>query len=146
MFKNLDFTPIHSILWTGLHRYGSGRPIEYQLEWDQRVLMLCQLEQIPYVKDPMKRLKRNQYLRNVCGYNDKAPTEPHFSQMKRRIGAECFRIMETWLRRETLRLRDRRLLTAVGLMHAACLDGARMSWDIHIDLRHSLKRAQNIIY
>jgi len=40
LFENLDLTPIHSILWTDLHRDGPGRPVEYQLEWDLRALML----------------------------------------------------------------------------------------------------------
>jgi len=123
LFENLDLTPIHSILWTGLHRYGPGRPVEYQPEWDLRALMLRQLEQIPYVKDLVKRLRRNPYLRKVCGYGDGAPCEAHFSQMKRRIGAEGFRIIEAWLRREALKLRRSQPLTAVGLVQAACLDG-----------------------
>ena len=36
LFENLDLTPIHSILWTGLHRYGPGRPVVYQPEWNLR--------------------------------------------------------------------------------------------------------------
>ena len=56
--------------------------------------MLRQLEQIPYVKDLVKRLRRNPYLRHACGYRDKAPCEAHFSQMKKRIGADGFRIIE----------------------------------------------------
>ena len=47
----------------------------------------------------MKRLRRNPYLRQVCGYGDRAPWEAHFSQMKKRIKAEGFRIIEAWLRR-----------------------------------------------
>jgi hypothetical protein len=85
--------------------------------------MLRQLLQIPYVKDLVKRLKRDPYLRQACGYRDKAPTEAHFSQMKKRIGAEGFRIIEAWLRRESLKLRDSQPLTAVGLIQAACMDG-----------------------
>jgi len=77
LFENLDLTPIHSILWIGLHRYGPGRPVLYQPEWDLRALMLRQLEQIPYVKDLVKRLRRNPYLRNVCGYGERAPCEAH---------------------------------------------------------------------
>jgi hypothetical protein len=34
LFENLDLTPIHSILWTGLHKEGPGRPVEYDPEWD----------------------------------------------------------------------------------------------------------------
>jgi hypothetical protein len=123
LFENLDLTPIQPILWTGLHREGPGRPVEYQPEWDLKALMLRQLLQIPYVKDLVKRLKRNPYLRRVCGYGDKAPTEAHFSQMKKRIGAEGFQIMEAWLRREALRLRESQPLSAVGLIQAACVDG-----------------------
>ena len=123
MFENLDLTPIHPILWRGLHREGPGRPVEYQPEWDLRALMLRQLLQIPYVKDLVKRLRRNQYLRRVCGYGERAPTEAHFSQMKKRIGAEGFRVIEAWLRREALRLRESQPLTAVGLVQAACMDG-----------------------
>ena len=123
LFKNLDLTPIHSILWTGLHTEGPGRPVVYDPEWDLRALMLRQLEQIPYVKDLVKRLRRNPYLRRVCGYGDRVPTEAHFSQMKKRIGAEGFRIMEAWLRREALRLRESQPLAAAGLVQAACIDG-----------------------
>jgi hypothetical protein len=85
--------------------------------------MLRQLLQIPYMKDLVKRLKRNPILRNACGYRDKAPTEAHFSQMKKRIGGEGFRIIEAWLRREALSLRDSQPLSAVGLVQAACMDG-----------------------
>ena len=55
--------------------------------------MLRQLLQVPYVKDLIKRLRRTPYLRNACGYRDKAPTEAHFCQMKKRIGGEGFRII-----------------------------------------------------
>ena len=123
LFENLDLTPIHPTLWTDLHREGPGRPVEYDPEWDLRALMLRQLLQIPYVKDLVKRLKRDPYLRKACGYGEKAPTEAHFSQMKKRIGAEGFRIIEAWLRREALKLRDSQPLTAVGLVQAACVDG-----------------------
>ncbi len=36
LFENVDLTPIHSILWTGLHRDGPGRPVVYNPEWDLR--------------------------------------------------------------------------------------------------------------
>ena len=88
--------------------------------------MLRQLEQIPYVKDLVKRLRRNPYLRKVCGYRDKAPCEAHFSQMKKRIGVEGFRIIEAWFRREALRLRRSQPLAATGLVQAAGLDGTDM--------------------
>ena len=123
LFENLDLTPVHLILWTGLHQNGPGRPVEYDPEWDLRALMLRQLLQIPYVKDLVKRLRRSPYLRGVCGYGDSAPTEAHFSQMKKRIGAEGFRLIEAWLRREALRLRESQPLSAVGLVQAACMDG-----------------------
>ena len=106
-----------------LHIEGPGRPVEYPPEWDLKALMLRQLLQIPYVKDLVKRLRRTPYLLNACGYRDKAPTEAHFSQMKKRIGGEGFRIIEAWLRREALSLRESQPLSAVRLVQAACMDG-----------------------
>jgi hypothetical protein len=126
LFENLDLTPIHPILWTDLHREGPGRPVEYNPECDLRALMLRQLEQIPYVMDLVKRLRRNPYLRRVYGYGDRVPTEAHFSQMKKRIGPEGFRIIEAWLRREALRLRRHQPLSAAGLVQAASLDGTSL--------------------
>ena len=123
LFKNLDLTPIRSILWRGLHRKGPGRPVQYNPDCDLRALMLRQLEQIPYIKDLVKRLSRCACLRRACGYGDKVPTEAHFSQMKRRIGVDGFRAIEAWLRREALRLRGSQPLSAVGLVQAACVDG-----------------------
>lgn len=123
MFENLDLTPIQPILWTGLHEKGPGRPVEYQPEWDLKALMLRQLLQIPYMKDLAKRLKRNPHLRHACGYRDKAPTEAHFSQMKKRIGIEGFRIIEAWLRGQALKHRRSQPLSAAGLVQAACMDG-----------------------
>jgi len=95
----------------------------YQPEWDLRALMLRQLMQIPYMKDLVKRLRRNPYLRRSCGYGDRAPCEAHFTQMKRRIGIDGFRAIEAWLRREALRLRESQPLAAAGLVQAACFDG-----------------------
>ena len=123
LFENLDLTPIHHILWKNLHKKGPGRPVEYNPKWDLRALMLRQLLQIPYVKDLAKRLSRDSYLRDVCGYRARTPTEAHFSQMKRRIGVEGFRQIEKWLRKEALRIRAAQPLSAVGLIQAACLDG-----------------------
>ena len=123
LFKNLDLTPIQPILWTGLHQHGPGRPVEYNPEWDPRALMLRQIEQVPYVKGLVKRLRRNPYLRKACGYGDRAPCEAHFSQMKKRIGVEGFRIIEAWLRREARRLRRSQPLSAAGLVQATCIDG-----------------------
>jgi len=123
LFENLDLTPIQPILWTNLHTEGPGRPVEYNPEWDLRALMLRQLEQIPYIKDLVKRLRRDPHLRETCGYRDKAPCEAHFSQMKKRIGAEGFRIIEAWLRHEALKLRRSQPLSAAGLVQAACIDG-----------------------
>jgi len=127
LFENLDLTPIHSILWTDLRTEGPGRPVVYNPEWDLRALMLRQLKQIPYIKDLVKRLRRNPYLRRVCGYGDRAPCEAHFSQMKKRIGVDGFRIIEAWLRREALRRRRSQPLSAVGLIQATGLDGT----DLH---------------
>jgi len=53
--------------------------------------MLRQLLQIPYVKDLAKRISRDTYLREACGYKDQTPTEAHFTQMKKRIGVEGFK-------------------------------------------------------
>jgi len=123
LFENLDLTPIQPILWNGLHTEGPGRPVEYNPEWDLRALLLRQLEQIPYIKDLIKRLRRDPYLRQVCGYRDKAPCEVHFSQMKKRVGAKGFRLIEAWLRREALKHRRSQPLSAAGLVQAACIDG-----------------------
>ena len=78
LFENLDLTPIHSTLWTGLHRDGPGRPVVYQPEWDLRALLLRQLEQIPYVKDLVKRLRRNPYLRVSAATVTGRPARPTF--------------------------------------------------------------------
>ena len=123
LFKNLDLSPLHSILWKGLHLEGPGKPVTYKPECDLRALMLRQLEQIPYMKDLVKRLRRYSFLRRACGYGRRTPTEAHFSQMKKRIGVEGFRSIEAWLRREALRLRESQPLSAVGLVQAACMDG-----------------------
>ena len=123
LFESLDLTPIQPILWTGLHTQGPGRPAEYNPVWDLRALMLRQLEQIPYIKDLVKRLRREPYLRQACGYGGRAPCEAHFTQMKKRVGPEGFRTIEAWLRREALRLRRSQPMSAVGLIQAACIDG-----------------------
>ena len=94
LLENLDLTSINSILWTDLHTEGPGRPVEYDPEWDPKALMTRQLLQIPYVNDLVKRLKQNPCLRHACGYGEKAPTEAHFTQMKRRIGADGFSLIE----------------------------------------------------
>ena len=123
LFGSLDLRPLHSILWKNLHFEGAGRPVEYDPESDLRALMLRQLQQIPYIKDLMKQLTRNKDMRSACGYHNKAPTEAHFSQMKKRIGVEGFTAIEMWLRHEALRLRKSQPLSAVGLVQAACVDG-----------------------
>ena len=123
LFENLDLTPIQPILWTGLHEEGPGRPVEYPPEWDLKALMLRQLLQIPYIKDLVKRLRRNPSLRHACGYRDKTPTEAQFTQMKKRIGVEGFRIIEAWMRHEALKHRISQPLSAAGLVQAACMDG-----------------------
>jgi len=122
LFGNLDLRPLHSILWKNLHLQGAGRPVEYDPECDLRALMLRQLEQIPYVKDLAKRLGRNPQMRRACGYGGNAPTEAHFSQMKKRVGVEGFRAIEAYLRREAFRMRSSQPLSAVGLIQAACMD------------------------
>jgi len=38
LFENPDLTPIHPILWTGLHTESPGRPIQYNPEWDLRAM------------------------------------------------------------------------------------------------------------
>jgi len=123
LFESVDLRPLHFILWKDLHLEGAGRPVEYDPECDLRALMLRQLEQIPYVKDLVKRLRRDKGMRSVCGYQSKAPTEAHFSQMKKRIGVKGFTAIEMWLRHEALRLRKSQPLAAVGLVQAACVDG-----------------------
>jgi len=104
LFEMLDLTPIQPILWKDLHQKGPGRPVKYNPEWDLRALMLRQLEQIPYVKDLVKRLRRNLYLRLICGYGEEVPTEAHFSQMKKRLGKAGFKAVECFLRHEAIRL------------------------------------------
>jgi hypothetical protein len=126
LFKNLDLTPIQPILWKDLHKTGPGRPVQYNPICDLRALMLRQLEQIPYIKDLVKRLRRDPSLRQVCGYGKHAPCEAHFSQMKKRIGSEGFRIIEAWLRKEALKLRASQPLSAAGLVQAAGIDGTDM--------------------
>jgi hypothetical protein len=123
LFETLDLRPLHSILWIGLHVEGAGRPVEYDPECDLRALMLRQLEQIPYVKDLVKRLKRYNEMRSACGYGEKVPTEAHFSQMKKRVGVEGFQAIEEWLRHGALRLRESQPLSALGLVQAVCVDG-----------------------
>jgi hypothetical protein len=123
LFESLDLRPLHLILWKDLHLEGAGRPVEYDPECDLRALMLRQLEQIPYVKDLVKRLRRDKGIRSACGYDSKVPTEAHFSQMKTRIGVEGFQAIEAWLRHEALRLRKSQPLSAAGLIQAACIDG-----------------------
>jgi hypothetical protein len=123
LFQSLNLKPLHSILWKDLHQEGPGRPVEYNPECDLRALMLRQLEQIPYVKDLVKRLRRDRNIRSACGYDDKVPMEAHFSQMKKRIGIEGFQAIEAWLRHEALRLRESQPLSAVGLIQAAGVDG-----------------------
>ena len=122
LFENVDLTPVQSILWKDLHREGAGKPVVYNPVWDLRALMLRQILQIPYMKDLVKRLRRDPCLRRMCGYGDRAPCEAHFSQMKRRIGPEGFRMMEAHLRHEALRIRESQPLAAVGLIQASSLD------------------------
>src|SRR3972149_11965004 len=97
LFESLDLRPLRSILWKDLHLKGAGRPVEYDPECDLRALMLRQLELIPYVKDLVKRLRRNKNMRSACGYVSKVPSEAHFSQMKTRIGVEVYQAIEPFL-------------------------------------------------
>ena len=94
LFEHIDLTPIQPILWKDLHQTGPGRPVQYNPAWDLRALMIRQLEQIPCIKDLVKRLRREKPLREACGYQDKTPTEAHFTQMRKRVGVEGFRIIE----------------------------------------------------
>jgi hypothetical protein len=71
----------------------------------------------------VKRLRRSREMRLACGYGRRVPTEAHFSQMKKRVGAEGFRAVEGWLRHVALKLRESQPLSAVGLIQAACVDG-----------------------
>ena len=123
LFEKLDLTPIQPILWRDLHRDGPGRPVKYSPEWDLRALMLRQLEQIPYIKDLVKRLRRNPYLRRICGYGDDVPTEAHLSQMKRRVREDGFKAIERFLRHEAIRLGASHPLSAAGLVQASAIDG-----------------------
>src|SRR4030065_724171 len=123
LFESLDVRTLHFILWKDLHFEGAGRPVEYDPNGDLRALMLRQLEQIPYVKDLVKRLRRSKDMRSACGYESKVPTEAPLSQIKKRIGVEGFQAIEAWLRHEALRLRKSQPLAAVGLIQAACFDG-----------------------
>ena len=126
LFKNLDLTPIQPILWKNLHKTGPGRPVQYNPTHDLRALMLRQLLYIPYIKDLSKRLRREPSLRQVCGYGRRAPSPAHYTQMKKRIGSEGFRIIEAWTRHEALKRRASQPLSAAGLIQAACIDGTDM--------------------
>ena len=122
LFENHDLTPIQPTLWTKLHRDGPGRPVEYNPERDFKALMLRQLEQIPYIKDLVKRLRREKSLREACSYRDETPTEAHFTQMKKRVGVEGFRIIEAWMRHQALKNRATQPHTP-SFIHGACVDG-----------------------
>ena len=76
LFESLDLRPLHSILWKDLHLEGAGRPVEYDPESDFRALMLRQLEQIPYVKDLVKRLNLNREMRLACDTTAKYQRKP----------------------------------------------------------------------
>jgi hypothetical protein len=99
--------------------------------------MLRQLEQKPYIKDLVKRLRRDKDMRSACGY-DKAPTKAHISQLKKRLGVEGFQQIEKWLRHEALRLRKNQSLAADGLIRAACLDGTDFkAWEHQRSSQHT---------
>ncbi|MFH2110656.1 MAG: transposase, partial [Candidatus Bathyarchaeota archaeon] len=59
----------------------------------------------------------------VCGYGKRAPSPAHFTQMKKRIGAEGFRLNQAWIRHEALKIRASQPLAAAGLVQAAGIDG-----------------------
>lgn len=85
LFDMLDLSASRPILWWGLHEDGPSRPVEYDPEWDLRALMLRQLEQTRYVKDLVKRLRRNRYLRRARARNRKAKsttTKPSTEKQK----------------------------------------------------------------
>lgn len=109
LFQSLDLTPIQSILWRDLHRQGPGRPVVYDPVWGLRALMLRQILQIPYVKDVVRRLRRDAHLRGMCRYGDRAPCHVQFSQVKSRLGPNGFHILESHLFREALRIREGQL-------------------------------------
>jgi len=54
--------------------------------------MLRQLLQIPYVKDLVKRLGRDPYLRKICGYGDRVPSEAHFRRYGKTFVEEVVRV------------------------------------------------------
>jgi hypothetical protein len=85
LFENLNLSSIHTILRKDLHTEGPARPVEYQPEWDLKALILRQLHQIPYMKDFVKRLKRNPILRHTCGHLEKFSTEVHFRRYEKRF-------------------------------------------------------------
>src|SRR4030042_1092771 len=126
LFENHDLTPIQPTLWKGLHKTGPGRPVQYNPESDLKALMLRQLLQIPYIKGLVKRLRREASLREACGYHDTISTEAHYTQMKKRVGAEGFRIIEAWLRHEALKRRESQPLAAAGLIQDACVGGTAL--------------------
>jgi len=61
--------------WINLHKTGPGRPVQYNPEWDLKALILRQLEQIPDLRDLVKRLRRERSLREACGLHDTVPSE-----------------------------------------------------------------------
>lgn len=96
--------------------------MKYNPEADFKALVLRMLEHIPYIKDLVKRLRRDPYLRSACGYGDCVPTEAHFSQMKRRLGKKGFMAIERFLRSEVVRLKGSNPLLAAGLVQASAVD------------------------
>jgi hypothetical protein len=76
LFENLDLTPVYHILWKDLHKKGSGRPVIYNPEWYLKALVLRHLLQIPYIKDLVKRLKRDPYLRETPDTGTGRPPKP----------------------------------------------------------------------
>jgi hypothetical protein len=69
-----------------------------------------------HIKDLVKHLRRDSYLRRVCGYGERSPSKAHFSKMKRCIEADGFRVIEKWLRYQALGLCAAQPLSVMSLV------------------------------
>lgn len=115
IIRELEFKSYPAYIVEGSASRGAEEAVKYNPESDLKALMLRQLEQIPYIKDWVKLLRRNLYLRRICGYGGDVPAEAHFSRMKRRIGEEGFHTIERHLRHEVIRLGLLILFRQLGL-------------------------------
>jgi len=61
-------------------------------------------------------------MRSACGYGDEAPTEAHFSQVKRRLKKKGFKVIERFLRGEAIRLKSSNPMLKAGLVQASAVD------------------------